>query len=118
VAQLVGRSGIAEEDVEQLLETMHAPGWTRRVESGGWVLAADLSALRLRDVYRLFAVQAYVEDRADGELVHAAGRLLCALDHSLDVPLETLLARDAAESWAAPSQQADPPQAQPETASL
>jgi membrane protein len=118
VAQLVGRSGIAEEDVEQLLETMHAPGWTRRVESGGWVLAADLSALRLRDVYRLFAVQAYVEERADGELVHAAGRLLCALDHSLDVPLETLLARDAAESWAAPSQQADPPQAQPETASL
>ena len=118
MAQLVGRSGIAEDDVEQLLEAMHAPGWTRRVEPGGWVLAADLSALRLRDVYRLFAVQAYVEERADGELVRAAGRLLCALDHSLDVPLEALLARDAAESWATPSQPAGPPEAQPETASL
>jgi membrane protein len=104
VADLVTRSGIAEEDVEQLLEAMHAPGWVRRVEPAGWVLAADLSALTLRAVYRLFAVQAYAEERADGALLRAAGRLLCEVESALDVPLERLLARDGAEPWEPPSQ--------------
>jgi membrane protein len=115
IVELVSRSGIAEEDVEQLLEAMHAPGWIRRVEPAGWVLAADLSALTLREVYRTFAVQAYVEERADGALVRGAGRLLCDVESSLDVPLQTLLARDGAEPWAPPT----PPssRAAPQTAS-
>ena len=92
VPQLVARTGIAEEEVEQLLETMHGPGWIRRVEPAGWVLARDLATLRLREVYRLFAVRAHTHQPGDGVLVRAASDLLLELEQALDVPLDRLLA--------------------------
>lgn len=93
VPQLVVLSDIAEEEVEQLLETMNGPGWIRRVEPAGWVLARDLATLRLRDVYRLFAVRANEQQAGDSTLVRAASDLLAELERSLDVPLDTLLER-------------------------
>jgi membrane protein len=102
VAQLASRSGIVEEEVEQLLETMNGPGWTRRVEPAGWVLARDLATLRLRDVYRLFAVRADLAPAGETPIVRAASDLLLQLEERLDVPLDTLLV-ERALSGAAPS---------------
>ena len=103
VPQLVARSGIAEEDVEQLLEAMNAPGWARRVEPAGWVLVRDLQTLRLVDVYRLLGVREYEAQATDGELVRAAGGLLAQLERELDVPLYTLSGGEDPASGAEPS---------------
>jgi len=117
VPALALRSGIAEEDVEALLETMHAAGWTRRVEPAGWVLVYALSTLTLRDVYRLFAVRPYAEERADGRLVQGAGRFLSDWEQSLELPLDALLSTaDAGRS--APQQPAADRPARPQSASL
>ena len=95
IPQLVQASGIAEEEVERLLETMSVPGWTRRIGPAGWVLARDLDTLTLRDLYRLFGVRPYGREPGDGTLVQAAGRLLMGVEEGLDVPLGRLLpARD------------------------
>ncbi|MPZ42555.1 MAG: YihY family inner membrane protein [Betaproteobacteria bacterium] len=90
VSQLVARSGIPEEEVEQLLETMNAPGWARRVEPAGWVLVRDLQTLRLVELYRLLGVRSYEAQAGDGELVRAAGGLLAQVEQELDVPLGAL----------------------------
>jgi membrane protein len=92
VPELVVRSGIPEEEVEQLLETMNGPGWARRVEPAGWVLARDLQTLRLVDLYRLLGVRRYEAQLADGALVRAAGVLLSQVEEQLDVPLDALAA--------------------------
>jgi membrane protein len=110
-------SGISEDDVEQLLEAMHAASWVRRVEPAGWVLACDLSSLTLRDVYRLFGVQPYVEERADGMLVRAAGRVLAEVERTLDLPLDSLLARDGEERSEPQLRASDDPPARAQTGS-
>jgi membrane protein len=92
VPQLVARTGIAEEEVEQLLEAMNGPGWVRRVEPAGWVLARDLTTLQLREVYRLFAVRTPAQQAGEGGLLRAASELLLQLEQALDVPLDRLLA--------------------------
>jgi membrane protein len=108
VPQLVGRSGISEEEVEQLLETMNAPGWARRVEPSGWVLARDLQTLRLVELYRLLGVRSYQAQATDGDLVRAAAGLLLQVERELDVPLGALAggrdpANDAEPSLSQPS---------------
>ncbi|MCC7080696.1 MAG: YihY family inner membrane protein [Burkholderiales bacterium] len=90
VAELVGHSGIPEDDVEQLLETMTAPGWVRRVEPAGWVLVRDLQTLSLAALYRLLGVRRYQPQTTDGALVRGAGELLARVEQELDVSLRTL----------------------------
>jgi membrane protein len=107
VPQLVIRAGIPEEEVEQLLETMHAPGWVRRVEPAGWILARDVQTLRLVELYRLLGVRRYEAQATDGALVRAAGGLLAQVEQQLDVPLGAL--SDASE----PASGAEPSLSQP-----
>jgi membrane protein len=103
VPQLVTRSGIPEEELEQLLETMNAPGWARRVEPAGWVLARDLQTLRLAELYRLFGVRRYEAQPSDGDLVRAAGGLLAQVEQELDVPLVALSSGNDPANAAEPS---------------
>jgi membrane protein len=104
VPQLVASSGIPEDDVEQLLETMSLPGWTRRVEPAGWVLARDLDTLTLNEVYRLFAMERYAAQQGDGMLVRAAAERVSGMEHGLAVPLRVLLEPERAAIAAGPSQ--------------
>jgi membrane protein len=103
VPQLVTRSGIPEEEVEQLLETMNGASIARRVEPAGWVLVRDLQALRLVDLYRLLGVRSYEAQSTDGDLVRAAGGLLAQVEEKLDVPLAALSGASDSASDAAPS---------------
>ena len=103
VPQLVTRSGSAEEEVEQLLETMSAPGWARRVEPSGWVLARDLQTLQLVEVYRLLGVRSYEAQVTDGELVRAAAGLLTQVERELEVPLGALASAKDPATGAEPS---------------
>jgi membrane protein len=103
VPPLVIRSRIPEEEVEQLLETMHAPGWARRVEPAGWVLARDLQTLRLVELYRLLGVRRYEAQATDGDLVRAAGGLLAQVEQELDVPLGVLTRGNDPTSGVEPS---------------
>ena len=91
---------IADEQTERLLERMLHEGWVRRVESGGWILARDLSTLTLLDVYRVFVLHdSPLADAASG-LANAASRLLRSGDERLAVSIRSLI--DSVEGAAQP----------------
>lgn len=103
-AELAASSGMLEDAAETLLEAMEGRGWIRRVEPSGWVLAADLSALRLADLYRLFSIDPAAQDAGEGFLVRAARHKLDQVMRELDMPLQALL-----ESGRSEAKQASPP---------
>jgi len=80
-----------EDAADTLLDAMEVKGWVRRVEPGGWVLAADLAALSLSDVYRLFAFDPASERAGGGPLVSGAQRLVGRVLGDLDTPLQALV---------------------------
>jgi hypothetical protein len=97
-----------------LLEAMNGAGWARRVEPTGWVLALDLDALSLLDVYRLFAVPAHPAAVTAKGLSAGAGERLAEAERSLDVSLGGLLPEEARFSEEAKS--APPPPAAKDSA--
>lgn len=112
IAQLVAATGIAEEDVEVLLERMEALRWVRRVQPAGWVLARDLDTIRVADVFASFVLPARDGELAGGALVQGAAELLEKLEGGLDVSLRVLLESAPAPASAA---ETDAPDTAPES---
>ena len=89
--ELAGTLGVLDDRVDVLLEAMAQQGWVRRVEGGGWFLAADLQSLTLADVYRAFAFDPSAQRVAGGMLAAEAQRLITRAVGDLEQPLRTLL---------------------------
>jgi membrane protein len=89
--ELAGALGVLDDRVDVLLEAMEQRGWVRRVEGGGWFLAADLQSLTLADVYRTFAFDPSAQRVAGGILSVEAQRLITRAVGDLEQPLRTLL---------------------------
>lgn len=90
-AELALSTGMLEDAADTLLDAMEGRGWVRSVETGGWVLAADLGVLSLADVYRLFTFDPASQRAGGGPLVSGAQRLVGRMLGDLDTPLQALL---------------------------
>lgn len=97
-AELAVSAGMLEDVAEGLLERMASCGWVRRVDTGGWVLAASLETLTLAELYRLFVFDGAAAYVPGGRLASGARRTLDDALGALDVPLAALMnpARGAA----------------------
>lgn len=95
--RLAALSGIADDDVERLLERMEDLRWARRVQPAGWVLARELGTLRLSDVYHAFVFGARADAESCGALACAADTFMQRCDAQLDVSLRALLEGGQAE---------------------
>lgn len=89
--ELAVSAGILEDAADTLLDAMEEKGWVRRVESGGWILAADLGVVTLADVYRRFTFDPASQREGGGLLVSGAQRLVGRALGDLDTPLQALL---------------------------
>lgn len=94
--ELALSAGMLEDAADTLLDAMENKGWVRRVEPGGWVLAADLGTLSLADVYRLFAFDPAGERASGSPLVRGARNLVGRVLDDLDTPLEALIEAQSA----------------------
>jgi len=94
--ELALSAGMLEDAADTLLDAMENKGWVRRVEPAGWVLAADLGALSLADVYRLFAFDPANMRAGGSPLVQGAHHLVGRVLDDLDTPLQALI--DASRS--------------------
>lgn len=96
-ATLMAMAGLADEDLEELLERMMQAGWVARTATGAWVLARDTGEITVADVYRAFVFRSQPQagdDAAafDVELARVAHQLARRVEEVMDVSLKTLFA--------------------------
>jgi membrane protein len=84
------------EKCEELLEQLAAAGWAARAQGDGWVLARDVSEIRLADLYREFVFHAEPVHREHGKasLEGGVATLTAALHDDLSMTLKSVFQRD------------------------
>lgn len=81
--RLQQESGLGPEDVEDILDRLHASNWADSVASG-WVLTRSAEAIRLADVYRAFVFDPEKPGAAPGAVDARLAPLLAGLTASQD----------------------------------
>lgn len=97
--RLHGIVKIPIDQMETILDAMSASGWIGRGR-GGWILARNLSALRVADVYELFVFRGdapLAVGESGQELEQQVLRLVGGVRENLTLSVEALLAQTAPE---------------------
>jgi membrane protein len=85
------------EECETLLERLAAAGWVAPIMGDGWVLARDLSEIRLADVYREFVFRADLAEDAEPGSDSLVSQLTRDAHESLSTTLEALFSQKTPE---------------------
>lgn len=90
------RTGVPYERCERVVDELEAAHWAAPVGDHRWALVCDADHVKASDVYRRFVFRSdQLKERLDEENGAAIAEELRRLENQLDVPLRSLLERDA-----------------------